>query len=273
MIQYQTKSVGENRGRPRIYLQGRQLEEAGFKVDERFNLEMFDGYLVIKRQSDGARKVSGKKKRTVPVIDINTERLLDALGTSEKVTLRYGDEIIVISTERTERQRRSRRPEPTEAALFAGGGLLSLAAHQAGFKTVWANEVSERYADIYERNLGGAMQVCSIESIETFPERVGLLTAGVPCEPFSRIRTLNKGSQTKRDKNLAPEAHELGDMVFWTLRAVDRAGQILQNALRRMGYSVEGRILDPSEYGELTGRRQSTLRRARARLPSESVCG
>jgi site-specific DNA-cytosine methylase len=36
------------------------------------------------------------------------------------------------------------------------------------------------------------------------------------------------------------------------------AGHILQSALRRMGYSVEARILDPSEYGELTGRRQST---------------
>ena len=93
---------------------------------------------------------------------------------------------------------------------------------------------------------------------------LGLLTLGIPCEPYSQIRTLNRGSQEKRDRNLPPEAHEHGDMVYFGLRAVEAtnpftvvccvienvpaflnsgAGFILQNALRRMGYYVDAKIM------------------------------
>ena len=37
------------------------------------------------------------------------------------------------------------------------------------------------------------------------------------------------------------------------------AGWILRHALTRMGYTVEARVLDPSDYGEIAGRRRAVV--------------
>jgi len=104
---------------------------------------------------------------------------------------------------------------------------------------------------------------------EDLPQ-VELLTVGLCCEPFSRKRR-EAGSK------LPPEAHPNGDLVVWALRAVEAAnpwtvvveqvpefldsgaGWILRHALERMGYTVEARVLDPADYGEIAGRRRAVL--------------
>src|ERR1700688_4216709 len=84
-------------------------------------------------------------------------------------------------------------------------------------------------------------------------------------------------AQEKKDKSLPPEAHDHGDMVFWGLRAIDAtnpytvvienvpdflksgAGYILQAVLRRMGYFVDARVINPVDYGELTARKRAII--------------
>jgi DNA (cytosine-5)-methyltransferase 1 len=110
---------------------------------------------------------------------------------------------------------------------------------------------------------------------------IGLLEAGIPCQPFSTARRLEAGGQKKRDMSLAPEAHALGDMVFWTLHAAAvlnpaaivaeetpgflapgcGAGWIFRTALERMGYRVEAKVVDPAKdgYGELQSRKRAVI--------------
>jgi site-specific DNA-cytosine methylase len=122
------------------------------------------------------------------------------------------------------------------------------------------------------------MMHSSIEEarFEEVKKPVGLLVAGIPCEPYSRIRR-NDGDNVKVDKKLAPEAHELGDMAFWCLRAVDilnphtvileevpefltsGAGCIVQHALRRMGYTVDTRIINAADHGDITRRTRAVI--------------
>lgn len=180
---------------------------------------------------------------------------------------------LVITPARTAQKRLTRVRNGLEGSLFSGGGLLSEAARQAGFTPAFAVEWDERYAAIFEQNHPTArmfnMSVHEVP-VEELPQ-VELLTIGIPCEPFSAKRR-GLGS-----RGLAPEAHELGDMVVWALRIVDAvnpytvvieevpaflesgAGWILRHALTRMGYTVEARVLDPAEHGELAGRRRAVI--------------
>jgi site-specific DNA-cytosine methylase len=106
---------------------------------------------------------------------------------------------------------------------------------------------------------------------------VGLLTAGRPCEPYSKIRTLNRGGQEKRDKSLPPEAHELGHLDYFMLSAIDHLNPhtvIIENVpgyleagsgfqtigvLKAFGYNVEARVLNALDYGSLQARKRAVI--------------
>ena len=127
---------------------------------------------------------------------------------------------------------------------------------------------------------------CSVEEIpfEALQQYrpLGLLTMGIPCEPFSRSRHWDKGTdengkQVRRNRELPPEAHPNGDMVYWALRAIDAtnphtvlienvpdflkssAFYILRNVLTRLSYNVEARIIDSVDYGALTSRKRAII--------------
>jgi DNA (cytosine-5)-methyltransferase 1 len=85
------------------------------------------------------------------------------------------------------------------------------------------------------------------------------------------------GGQVKRNKELPPEAHELGDMFFWGLRAIEAcnphtviieevppfltsaAGFVTVQVLKRLGYSVDAQVIDPLLFGEITGRKRAVV--------------
>lgn len=128
---------------------------------------------------------------------------------------------------------------------------------------------------------------CSVEqvSIEALAQfrPLGLLTMGIPCEPYSRSRhwdrgTDEEGSQIRRNRELPPEAHpNNGDMVYWAIRAVEATNPyivvieevpdflkssayfILKNVLQRLNYNLDARVVDPVDFGELTTRRRAVI--------------
>ncbi|MEI8198046.1 MAG: DNA cytosine methyltransferase, partial [Phycisphaerae bacterium] len=138
------------------------------------------------------------------------------------------------------------------------------------------------YAETYAANhphatvFNSSVEEVSWEALKRF-RPLGLMTMGIPCEPYSVIRRLDRGGQVKRDKALPPEAHELGDMFFWGLRAIEAcnphtviieevppfltsaAGFVTIQVLKRFGYNVEGKIIDPSTFGEITGRKRTVI--------------
>jgi DNA (cytosine-5)-methyltransferase 1 len=272
-------TLGQHRGHPRIFLEGRWLITAGFAPGGCYAITYQHHQITLEVATEG-RTISGKKAGGV--IDLNTPEILNAFDLQvRRVMVRSDEGRIFITPSWTVRRQSQRVLIPTAVALFAGGGLLSQAAKAAGFEIVAAVEINPAYADIYQANHSGRMYNCSVEEVpwnelaELAP--IGLLEMGIPCEPFSPIRRLNRGGRAKRTQTLPPEAHELGDMVYWALKAADvlnphtviieevpaflanGAGFILRLALARMGYAVDARVINPVEYGALTARSRAVI--------------
>ncbi len=275
--------VGENRGKARVYLQGKWLADAGFTAKSKIRAEQQGAKLTIYLDKDGDRTVSGKKSGA-SVVDLNYGSLSELGKTGQALELVAVHGRIEITPAKTRRRKASRVATAVAVSLFAGGGLMDVAAAQAGYKTALAIEANEKYADIHQANHPDEHMVAMpIEQVDfgqlrrDWENRIGLLMAGIPCEPYSTIRRLDRGGQKKRDKKLPPEAHELGAMTTWTLFAVDAinphtcvfenvpkylesaSGYILQNILRAMGYNVDARVVEPYEYGELTNRKRAVI--------------
>lgn len=64
------RKVGRNRGKPRIWLEGAILVQAGLRPGDRYNLNAQSDTLTLDAHQDGKRKVSGKgTKLSLPLSD------------------------------------------------------------------------------------------------------------------------------------------------------------------------------------------------------------
>lgn len=81
-----TRKVGQNRGKPRLWLEGKCLVNAGFSRGDRWTLYPVGGGFNIVGNTDGARKVSGKAEK--PVIDIMGASLGE-LADAERVKITF----------------------------------------------------------------------------------------------------------------------------------------------------------------------------------------
>lgn len=277
-----TLKLGEHRGNRRVWIEGQTLARAGFAPSDAIRATFEAGRIIIERDPTGERTVSGRTRngRALPIIDICAGQVANSLGDVPCIAVKIRHHRIVIEPSRVSGMVAARVMTAIAVGVFAGGGLLSEAARAAGFRTVAAVEVSPDFAEIHERNHGGHSCVQCVSEADFHALRasygpIGLLHAGIPCEPFSVIRR-NAGDNTKTARS-TPEAHEHGDMTFWALRAVDilnphtvvfeqvpgwldsGAGWIARHTLARLGYTVDARIIDSAAHGALTSRKRAVL--------------
>lgn len=274
-----TVTVGRNKDAPRVWLEGRYLVDAGFAPAQRVAIDFEPGRVTVKLSPQGSRVVSAKRAGAVSVLDINCAALVKAFGAVTRLQVYVTAGLITITAAETERLRATRCRNGKEGSLYAGGGLLTEAARLAGYEPAFAVEVDPDYAAIYERNHPQALMFNT--SIEDVPldhlPAVELLTMGIPCEPYSRSRTRDRVTGALRDKSLPPEAHALSDLSLWAaliIRKLNPAtvvieeapgylasatGFIMRHFLQRAGYTVEAQVMDPREYGELTGRKRTVI--------------
>lgn len=143
--------------------------------------------------------------------------------------------------------------------LFAGLGGFHLALDRMGGRCVYAAEWAEHLRDLYEANFGLRPEgdIRAVDPSEV-PDH-DILTAGFPCQPFS-----------KAGEQLGFECTEQGDL-FFNVAAILRAKRpkyfILENVpnllkhdegrtwaeirkiLERLGYHVKAERLSPHEFG------------------------
>lgn len=81
-----TRKIGRNRGKPRLWIEGRALVEAGLDHGALWTLEVKPYGLSIRGNPEGTRKVAGKPGR--PIIDI-IGASLGSLQDAEMVEITY----------------------------------------------------------------------------------------------------------------------------------------------------------------------------------------
>jgi len=143
--------------------------------------------------------------------------------------------------------------------LFAGLGGFHLAMKALGHRCVFASEIDERLAVLYEKNFGvrpqGDIRKIDLASVPAHD----VLCAGFPCQPFSKA-----GEQRGLE---CPQWGDLIDYVISILRMRRPVAFIIENVpnlvrhrngttwsaikhrLRLAGYTVSDRILSPHQFG------------------------
>jgi DNA (cytosine-5)-methyltransferase 1 len=148
----------------------------------------------------------------------------------------------------------------THVSLFSGCGGFDLGFHQAGFRTVFANDIDPDACLTYRENIGEIstedVRTIKIPELSTRPD---VLTAGFPCQPFSNAGS-RKGTTDDRGtlyeialkfvRNLKPRC-----VVFENVRGLlsfkhgDRLLiEEICEQLESLGYNVVFSLIDASRH-------------------------
>ncbi len=253
----QITKIMRHRKAPRIWLQGRVLESAGFTPGCAFSVRHCDRTREVRliKDVDGRRHVSGKQRphKVMPILDINTGDVLDVFEGLERIKVVAFPGVLVLlpaSTDARKAERldrllgRLRRGEPLRVGSLAhGGGMLSKALHSglsaAGIASelVLASDVdadmlqhaSEFNPTWSERTL---MLAAPMQELAFDPEALralpacDILEAGIPCTGASVAGRAKNGTS-------CPEQHpEVGHLVVSCLvlvAAINPAVFVLEN--------------------------------------------
>lgn len=254
---YAVRSIGQHRGSPRLWLEGREPTKGGFLPGARFNTRVDTErvLLVLEVADDGVRTVSGKQRGDVriPVIDINSKELLDVFEgiSAVRVVVQAGRIVILpVASELRAKERvlrlrgkLARGEALSTGSVSAGVGILDRAAHEglnlAGVRTrlAFVNEIREDCVEhMCARNpivdqqtitLTAPMQELAFDDwAMTQLPKVDILVGGIPCSGASRAGKAKRGSSHA-------EAHpEVGHLVvafLAILAKVNPAVVVLEN--------------------------------------------
>lgn len=283
LVRMTTRKLGFHRNAPRFYADSAYLLSAKFAPGSTVEVEFGDGSVTIRLCASPRGKaytVSSKKGGAIPVIDVNARGLWDALGKVECVRVEVREGLIVLTPAATELLRRTRCRNGRSGDLFVGGGFFTRAAKRAGFKPAWGVELVEKYADVFAENFPEAvtysMDIAEVPVRELTP--VELISVSLTCDLFTNLRNVNRGTRQKRNRAQVPEAQGADSaLVFWVAMIVHHcnpatvvfeqarewrdsaSGHMMKFFLERLGYTVEAREVDATEYGELQMRRRTVM--------------
>lgn len=147
----------------------------------------------------------------------------------------------------------------TSVEICAGAGGQALGLAMAGFHHIALVEYEQDYCDVLKLNRPEWNILCEdIRNFDGTPYRgVDLLAGGVPCPPFS---VAGKQLGKDDDRDLFPEAVRLIGEInpkaimlenvrgFLSPQFEDYREHILQE-IRNLGYSVQIKLLNASDYG------------------------
>ena len=145
-------------------------------------------------------------------------------------------------------------------SLFSGIGGIDIAFQQAGYKVAWAIEKDAACCRTYRHNFRDVDLIeTDIRNVDPCTlERVDIITAGFPCQPFSIA-----GKQRGFDDERGHLFYEVGRFIkthrprFVFLENVPNLMEhdegktflVVHDVLADLNYSIRYRVLRASEYG------------------------
>jgi DNA (cytosine-5)-methyltransferase 1 len=286
-VSYQT--IGTNRTKARLWIEGHKLAAAGFVKGATYTLRGEGDVLELFLDPEGDRKVSGKTTATgdKPIVDIvlGPKNADLPSGTRVRVLFREGRVSVRVHHEETARVVREARFKAhmaagtlREASMFTGGGVSTHAIHTAlrdyghNAHLAWVVDADASYLDAAARSGHSVTDTTSMlvgraEEIERqFFQPVDILSFSMPCSTFSKAGKAKHGQ--------APEDHEGATALFGTMTAIrasnpavlisenvveakdSPAYTLMKAELARLGYTVHERVMDSADTGTLENRKR-----------------
>ncbi|WP_425391491.1 DNA cytosine methyltransferase [Ekhidna sp.] len=161
-------------------------------------------------------------------------------------------------------------------SLYSGGGGLDLGLENAGFRTLYANDLESLCQKTYDLNLphtkffSGSvidfldyLEIEKTKNPETF-ENIDLLAGGPPCPPFSKSRFYRKempralddptaeitiSSYFKALELLQPKAFIFENVAGITFKSHKDAFEFITSTAESLGYKISWKIINTADYG------------------------
>lgn len=133
--------LGENRGKKRIWIEGRKLLREGYEVGSRYDVELEQGKVQLRPTPQGKYTISKRTRNgvTLPIIDVNLQELSEIFDGVEMLRIQLTKGKIVVSAHfshdnrlRREERLRAKLRSNTKldiASFFHGGGVLERSIH------------------------------------------------------------------------------------------------------------------------------------------------
>lgn len=102
-IETRKLKVQQNKGMPRIWMQGKVLDDAGFKARAKYKVDIGADLISLQLDSEGTRAVSGKDKTPEyrePVIDLHQKALTAFVQDATHVEIKLNSDKGVIEIRR-----------------------------------------------------------------------------------------------------------------------------------------------------------------------------
>ncbi len=240
-VQVSYTTVGEHRGRRRVWLEGLRLSDAGFEKGAAYSvvLDLERRTITLTIDADGDRVVSGRARANrapTPIIDVASEALSEIVseGMRLQAVIRPGQiQFTLAAREVAKAEREARlcdqvtRGYLTEGTLCAGAGVSTLAisegVQRAGLRSRvdWIVDRERRYLEIANDNnpaVTGATRLFEASLEELAPcllSKASLLSISLPC-------TLHSRSGKAKRKLAVAEDHPTDTLaIFGALRLID----------------------------------------------------
>ena len=260
MNNYEVRQLGQNKGAPRLWLEGVQPERAGFAPGSRYKVEakVERNMVVLSLAENGDRIVSRKDKggKQIPVIDLNSQQVLSLFRGMDAVRVVMKESVIYIMPLASEVRKRRRveslkqtleAEQPiTVGSLSHGGGVLSHAVHQglhaAGLKSrlAFANDIRSELLehastanDAWDKEttlIAAPLQEVAFDryAMEQLPE-VNTLELGLPCSGASVAGRAKRGLAMPEDH---PEVGHLVAAAISVIAWVNPAVILFENVVQ-----------------------------------------
>ena len=153
-------------------------------------------------------------------------------------------------------------------SLYAGVGGIDLGFSQAGAKVDWANELDPHAVRTYIANHDSHMEEGDVAQIEPLA-RTDILTAGIPCQPFSHAFNHHKGFEDARGTAFfdvmrwaavnQPEIIFIENVANFRRHDQGRTLQIVRTTMENEGYKVFDILLNTCHCTDIPQNRERTF--------------